>query len=207
MRSTHQTLAAALLVLTVAPAAAQSAARDSGLILSSVSQALSRPPLEVESLSLTVDLSERVLYVMDGDEVVRRYPVAVGAEGYPTPRGQYRISRLIWNPWWRPPASAWARNRRAEPPGSPANPMGRVKIFFREPDFYIHGTGLPSSLGRAASHGCIRLRNVDAAELGRLLMADGRAERDADWFRGVAENASTSREVRLSRSVPLRVRA
>jgi L,D-transpeptidase ErfK/SrfK len=198
---------AAVLVAAAIPAHAQSAARDSGLILSTLSQAVSRAPLEVEDLSITVDLSDRVLYVLDGERVVRRYPVAVGAADYPTPRGSFRISRMIWNPSWRPPASGWARSRKPEAPGAPGNPMGRIKIFFREPDFYIHGTGTPSSLGRAASHGCIRLRNVDAAELGRLLMASTGTERDRNWFRRVVDESSTSHEVRLARGVPLRVRA
>lgn len=200
--------AVGLAALTGGTAAAQDTApRDTGLILGTFAQAVTRTPPEVEELSLLVDLSARRLYVLDGERVIRRYPVAVGADDFPTPRGQFRVNRLIWNPSWRPPASAWARDRRPEPPGSPSNPMGRVKIFFQEPDFYIHGTGHASSLGRPASHGCIRMRNADAAEVGRLIMAYGQAHREDDWFQAMLEQSDSSREVSLRRVVPLRIRA
>jgi lipoprotein-anchoring transpeptidase ErfK/SrfK len=208
MRFLTTTLTAGLLAgLATAPVGAQSAPRDTGLILSSVEQAVNAPLPEVESLSLLVDLSARTLFVMDGRRVVRRYPVAVGGDEFPTPRGEFGVRRMIWNPSWRPPPSGWARDHHYEPPGSPGNPMGRVKIFFQEPDFYIHGTGLASSLGRPASHGCIRMRNTDAAEVARMIMANGGARRDADWFRETLGNPTTSREVTLARRVPLVVRA
>jgi lipoprotein-anchoring transpeptidase ErfK/SrfK len=205
MRLIQGLLATAL--LAGAATAQDTAPRDTGLILGSFAQAVTRTPPAVEELALLVDLSARRLYVMDGERVIRRYPVSVGAADFPTPRGQFRVSRLIWNPSWRPPPSAWARDRTPEPPGSPSNPMGRVKIFFREPDFYIHGTGHASSLGRPASHGCIRMRNADAAEVGRILMAYGQAHREEDWFEAMLVQSDTSREVTLRRGVTLRIRA
>ena len=155
-------LPAFLALTTVSRSLAQTAPRDTGLIIASVAQAVSRAPMEVEDLSLIVDLSDRKLFVMDGSRVVRQFPVSVGAADFPTPQGTFHISRLIWIPSWTPPPSAWARDHKPEAPGSPGNPMGRVKIFFQEPDYYIHGTLLPSSLGRPASHGCVRMRNADA---------------------------------------------
>ena len=200
-------LPAFLALTAVSRGLAQTAPRDTGLIISSVAQAVSRAPMEVEDLSLIVDLSDRRLFVMDGSRVVRQFPVSVGAADFPTPQGTFHISRLIWNPSWTPPPSAWARDHKPEAPGSPGNPMGRVKIFFQEPDYYIHGTLLPSSLGRPASHGCVRMRNADAAELGRLLMEEGGATRDAAWFDSMVEDAGTSRPVTLPSPVQLRVRA
>jgi lipoprotein-anchoring transpeptidase ErfK/SrfK len=183
------------------------APRDTGLIVSTMEGAVSRPVDKAERLAVMVDLSERTLMVMDGQRVMRRFPVSIGAAGYPTPQGSFSIRHMIWNPSWRPPPSGWARGKTYEPPGSPGNPMGRIKIFFRAPDFYIHGTGLTSSLGRPASHGCIRMRNVDAAELGRILMEHGGASRNAEWFQKTLAEANTSREVRLARPVPVRIRA
>ena len=206
-------LMAAVAVLAAAPgtvnaqAPRHTAPRDTGLILGSIEAAISQPMRRIESMALVVDLSDRRLYVTSGDQVVKEYMVSVGEEAYGTPSGQFRIQRMIWNPSWTPPPSAWARDKKPEPPGSPGNPMGRVKMFFREPDYYIHGTGLTSSLGNARSHGCIRMRNIDAVELARMLMMNGGADRGQDWYQETITNATTSREVTLSRPVTVRVRA
>ena len=47
-------------------------------------------------------------------------------------RGDFSVRRVIWNPRWVPPNSKWARGKKPMGPG-PDNPMGRVKIFFKEP--------------------------------------------------------------------------
>ncbi|HEX5727345.1 MAG TPA: L,D-transpeptidase family protein [Longimicrobiaceae bacterium] len=203
------TLVLGLGVLAV-PAAAQppnaTAPRDTGLILGSLEAAIARPVEAVEDFSLLVDLSDRRLYVLSGDEVVRTYPVAVGLESYPTPPGDYRIRRMEWNPSWRPPPSEWARDETPKGPGEPGNPMGRVKIFFREPDYYIHGTGLTSSLGNARSHGCIRMRNIDAVDLARVVMIHGGSDRPAAWYEQTLEQKGTTRTVALERPIPVKVR-
>ena len=97
------------------------------------------------------DLSAREIHLYEGDEHVRSYPVAIGSPKYPTPKGSYRIRKLVWNPAWIPPDSKWARKETAKGPGERGNPMKVVKIFFREPDYYIHGTGDTDSLGDAAA--------------------------------------------------------
>jgi lipoprotein-anchoring transpeptidase ErfK/SrfK len=189
-----------------AEASGQPAPRDTGLILSTPAAAIAAPVQRYKDMSLLVDLSDRMLFVLSEGEVVRRYPVSVGAEGYGTPAGAYRISHMIWNPGWVPPPSAWARSYKPEPPGSPGNPMGRVKMFFREPDLYIHGTALPSSLGRARSHGCVRMRNTDAVELARMVMVNAGEPKTPEWFQETIEKADTSREVRLPRPMRVRIR-
>jgi lipoprotein-anchoring transpeptidase ErfK/SrfK len=210
MRNGWILMAAAL--LAAAPAAEaqraqHTAPRDTGLILGSVEAAIRTPVRRMENLAVTVDLSDRRLYVTSGTTVVREYMVSVGEEGYNTPDGQFTIQRMIWNPSWTPPPSAWARDKKPEAPGSPGNPMGRVKMFFREPDYYIHGTGLTSSLGNARSHGCIRMRNIDAVELARILMINGGADRPLEWYEETLANATSSRNVTLPRPVTVRVRA
>ncbi|MBW3571789.1 MAG: L,D-transpeptidase [Gemmatimonadetes bacterium] len=160
-----------------------------------------------DGFSVTVDLSDRMLYVSRRGETVREYRVAVGQRRHPTPTGSYNVRRLIWNPRWVPPDADWAREKRAREPGDPRNPMGRVKIFFRAPDYYIHGTRETDSLGRAESHGCIRMRNADVIELARMVMENGGERRSAGWFQRVINRVSNTQDVRLSRPVPLRVRA
>jgi lipoprotein-anchoring transpeptidase ErfK/SrfK len=198
-------LAAASLAVP-AGAEGQSAPRDTGLILSTPEAAIASPVRRYKDMSLLVDLSDRTLFVLSEGEVVRRFPVSVGQEGYSTPPGTYRIGHMIWNPRWVPPNSSWAREHHAEPPGSPGNPMGRVKMFFREPDLYIHGTALPSSLGRARSHGCVRMRNTDAVELARIVMVNAGEPKTPEWFQQTIEKADTSREVQLPRPMRVRVR-
>jgi lipoprotein-anchoring transpeptidase ErfK/SrfK len=151
-----------------------------------------------EGFYLSVDLSERTLYVMKDGEQVEAYPVAIGRPAHPTPTGEYRIRRLVWNPRWVPPDARWARHRRPRSPGDPRNPMGRVKLFFKDPDLYIHGTHDVDSLGSAESHGCLRMRNSDAIALARTVMRNGGSPRDPGWFRRVVQRVTSTREVGLS---------
>lgn len=150
---------------------------------------------------LTVDLSDRNLSVVKNDETVRSYQVAIGTEDHPTPKGDFRISRVIWNPKWVPPNSKWARGKQARGPGDPRNPMGRVKMFFVTPDYYIHGTREEDSLGRAESHGCIRMRNSEVIDLARIVMENGGEQREPGWFQRVINRVRSTQEVRLSEPV------
>jgi lipoprotein-anchoring transpeptidase ErfK/SrfK len=125
------------------------------------------------AVQLTVDLSARELYVIEGGEVARTYSVAVGTRKHPTPQGTFRTGRIDWNPRWVPPDSEWARKEKPRAPGDPKNPMRGVKIYFRAPAYYIHGTNAPGSIGEAASHGCIRMREEDAKSLARWIESNG----------------------------------
>ncbi|HEX6135273.1 MAG TPA: L,D-transpeptidase [Longimicrobiales bacterium] len=120
-----------------------------------------------EGLRLVVNVPANRLYVYENGVRTRTYAVSVGLRGYETPRGSYRIREVIWNPWWHPPESNWARGRQPEPPGE-SNPMGRVKLNFG-PLLYIHGTSAYQSLGNPASRGCVRMRNSDVIELAQLV--------------------------------------
>jgi lipoprotein-anchoring transpeptidase ErfK/SrfK len=125
------------------------------------------------NVRLQVSLSARTLKVIEKGRVVRTYGVAVGRPRNPTPTGSFRTGRIVWNPSWQPPRVWWARNKRPQPPGAPENPMQGVKIYFRAPDYYIHGTNNPGSIGSAASHGCIRMTEGDAKALARRIQKAG----------------------------------
>ena len=158
-------------------------------------------PRPSATLSLQVDLSARELSVIENGDVTNVYPVAIGRPSYPTPAGTFRIRRIIWNPRWVPPDSEWARNKKTREPGDPANPMGKVKIFFSEPDYYIHGTHETDSLGEAESHGCLRMRNSDVATLARKVMNAGGKPVSPSWVRRMVNRIRSTREVRLSAPV------
>src|SRR5678815_5750008 len=90
--------------------------------------------------------------------------------------------RLVWNPTWVPPKEGWAKGKSAKGAGDPKNPMKVVKIFFKEPDYYLHGTADEHLLGDPASHGCIRLSSADAYALARLVMENGGAAKPDSWY-------------------------
>lgn len=154
---------------------------------------------------IEVSLSERRLTLYDGGERVKSYAIAIGKPSHPTPTGTFSVSRIVWNPGWVPPDREWARGEKPRAPGERGNPMQGVKIYFREPAYYIHGTNSPASIGEAASHGCIRMQTSEAVDLARRLMEMTGAGRDDGWYRRVTSGGSST-EVRLPRSVAMIIR-
>ena len=158
-------------------------------------------------IRLVVDLSERTLTVLHDGEVEETFAVAVGKRGHSTPTGTFRINRVVWDPAWVPPNEEWAEDRERKGPGDPDNPMQGAKLFFRYPDYYIHGTNAPESIGTRASHGCIRMRKGDVERLARLVQEHGGASRSGDWYERVIAQDSRSTPVSLPRPVTLTIRA
>jgi lipoprotein-anchoring transpeptidase ErfK/SrfK len=140
-----------------------------------------------------------------GDETIESYSIAIGKDSKPTPAGDFKIRKIVWNPAWIPPDEKWARGKKPEAPGAKANPMKLVKIFFREPDYYIHGTGDLESLGDAASHGCLRMDPDDAYRVARDIMEHGGQPRDENWFWRVLHFRSETKTVYLKQPIPIRV--
>lgn len=124
-------------------------------------------PQRAPDLHLVLNIPANRIDVFEKGQKTRSIDVSVGKRGHETPAGSYRISSVIWNPWWHPPDSKWARDEKVTPPG-PDNPMGKVKINFA-PLLYIHGTMYEDRLGAPASHGCIRMGKDDLLELTRLI--------------------------------------
>jgi lipoprotein-anchoring transpeptidase ErfK/SrfK len=124
-------------------------------------------------MRLVANLSDRELSVIENGEVVATYGIAIGRPSHPTPTGNFRTGDIVWNPSWTPPPTDWARNKTYQPPGADANPMQGVKIYFRAPYYFIHGTNNPGSIGEAASHGCIRMTADDAVNLAKRIERAG----------------------------------
>lgn len=157
-------------------------------------------------LTLRADLGARILIVQRGDSTLKTYAVAVGQDRYPTPVGTFTISKIVWNPSWRPPPDAeWAKGKTAKGPGDPGNPMKVVKIFFQDPDYYIHGTGDVESLGSAASHGCLRMDPSEVADLAKLIMEHGGAPHDENWFWRILHSRREEKVVYLDNPVSLTI--
>jgi lipoprotein-anchoring transpeptidase ErfK/SrfK len=105
---------------------------------------------------VVVRRSSRRLYLYSGMRFVRRFRIAVGMPAYPTPLGRFYIVVRERNPTWNPPNRDWAAGAEPIPPG-PGNPLGTRWMGLSAPGIGIHGTPTPSSIGTAASHGCIRM--------------------------------------------------
>ena len=155
-------------------------------------------------LRLEVDLSERALRVVEDGNVIDQFQVAIGDSEYPTPQGKFTIRKVIWNPAWVPPDSKWARKKTPKPPGHPDNPMKRVKMFFKEPDYYIHGSDDIDSLGHAESHGCIRMSPEEVTRLAQLVMEHGGKPMPEPWYRRIFRRKET-KVVYLKMAVPIEV--
>jgi lipoprotein-anchoring transpeptidase ErfK/SrfK len=157
-------------------------------------------------ISLHADLSSRMLSVKRDNETIKTYQIAVGQPRYPTPPGRYSIRKIVWNPSWRPPpGAAWAKGKTAKGPGDPGNPMKVVKIFFKEPDYYIHGTDDVESLGGAESHGCLRMDPSEVADLAKLVMTEGGQPREENWFWRIIHFRREEKVVYLDNPVSLTV--
>lgn len=119
-------------------------------------------PAIVQPIKLVIRLSERRVYVYQGDEVQTSYPIAVGKDGWETPTGRYAVMSMQENPAWQSPFTGDVM------PAGRNNPLGDRWIgFWTDGNNVIgfHGTPNEGSVGRAASHGCIRMFNRDVREL------------------------------------------
>lgn len=106
---------------------------------------------------IVVSLEDRRLALIEDGAVRKIYTVGVGKATTPTPVGTFTIERRVMNP------SYWHAGRRT-PPG-PANPVGSRWMGLSISGYGIHGTNEPGSIGKASSHGCIRMAKADLEEL------------------------------------------
>jgi lipoprotein-anchoring transpeptidase ErfK/SrfK len=117
---------------------------------------------------IIVDTSENRLYFVLGNGKAVMYRIASAKKGFEW-QGSHEVSAKAKWPDWRPPQSM--RKRRPDLPafmaGGPDNPLGARAIYLGSSIYRIHGTNEPSSIGKAASSGCIRMLNEDVSELYR----------------------------------------
>lgn len=110
---------------------------------------------------IVVSIADRKLVLVHGERVVKVYDVAVGRRTTPSPSGEFTIESRVANPTWYGP-------KQVVGPGE-ANPLGTRWLGLSAKGYGIHGTNVPNSIGKAASHGCIRMRNADVEELFELV--------------------------------------
>ena len=108
--------------------------------------------------NVLVDKSQNLLTLKSGEEVVKTYRCSTGAGGI-TPTGTYKIVNRMIDPVWKGIVA----------PGDPENPLGTRWLGFDLPQYGIHGTNQPETIGQPVTKGCVRLVNSDAEELYTLL--------------------------------------
>lgn len=102
---------------------------------------------------IVVSLSQRRLYLFEGNRLIRSYPVGIGQIATRTPTGTYTIINKVPYPY------SW--------PGGPLSAYGTMWMGLSRPGYGIHGTNRPDSIGRMVSRGCIRMYNQDVEDLAR----------------------------------------
>jgi len=106
---------------------------------------------------IVISIPDRKLAVVEGERVVRIFGTAVGAPKSPSPTGTFQIINHVTDPTW------YTKGKVVAP--GPANPLGTRWMGLSQKGYGIHGTNSPSSIGKNASHGCIRLKNADVEAL------------------------------------------
>ena len=116
--------------------------------------------------SIIVDTHTNNLYYVLGMDRAVMYRIASAKPGFEW-QGTNKVSAKTQWPDWRPPVEMQAR--RPELPtfmaGGPKNPLGARAIYLGSTIYRIHGTNEPTSIGKSASSGCIRMLNDDVSEL------------------------------------------
>jgi len=129
--------------------------------------------------TVLVSVPDRKLAVLEDGNLVATFPVAVGAAGSPSPSGEFQIVNRVSHPTYYHTGTVI--------PSGKDNPLGTRWVGLSRKSYGIHGTNAPRSIGHAASHGCIRLRNRDMERLFSMLRVGDwveiRGERDEEVAR------------------------
>jgi len=115
------------------------------------------PSAQTVTRTILVSLADRRLALLEDGVVKSVYPVAVGKDTTPSPTGTLTIVARVANP-------TYYHNGKVIPPG-PENPVGTRWMGLSDKGYGIHGTNEPRSIGKAASHGCIRMSRRDLEDL------------------------------------------
>jgi lipoprotein-anchoring transpeptidase ErfK/SrfK len=124
---------------------------------------------------IVISIADRKLALMEYGQVLKTYPIAVGTRRTPSPDGDFVIVNHAKDPVYR-------HGDKEVPPGDD-NPLGSRWMGLSLKGYGIHGTNVQSSVGKAVSHGCFRMRKQDVEELYTMVQVGDtvtvRRERDA----------------------------
>ncbi len=123
---------------------------------------------------IIVDKSREQIVAKDGDgNTIATYPATIGSNQTPSPKGTHEVVAIATEPTYSyKPDENFTQGDNTEPlslPPGPNNPVGLVWIDLSKPTYGLHGSGDPASIGKTASHGCVRMTNWDALELAGMV--------------------------------------
>lgn len=129
-----------------------------------------------KAAKVVVSKGDRVLMLHDSEgRMVAQYPASTGSDHDPLPIGSWKITGVSRNPSYNyNPQLFWdaaAGDKKVKIAAGPNNPVGVAWIDLSKEHYGIHGTPLPSQIGKTESHGCIRLTNWSASEVAQLVAA------------------------------------
>jgi lipoprotein-anchoring transpeptidase ErfK/SrfK len=136
---------------------------------------VARPPIAKSAgMIVRVSKSAGAVEAVDGNgTILARYPATTGSAHDPLPLGKWKINGVSRNPSFHyNPDLFWdaeANETKEKLAPGPNSPVGVVWIDLSKPHYGIHGTPVPSTIGKTSSHGCIRLTNWDALELAQIV--------------------------------------
>jgi len=121
--------------------------------------------------SIVIKTHARKLYYILDSWTAYEFPIAVGKKPKDRFYGVFEISAKSKWPSWRPTPSMLEEdpNLPEVVKGGRSNPLGARALYLGDSPYRIHGTNNPRSIGRFASHGCIRMYNRDVKELYKLV--------------------------------------
>jgi hypothetical protein len=114
---------------------------------------------------IIINIPSRTLDLYKGGKLINTYPVGVGRSQFQTPVGEFSVIRKVLNPGWENPYKPVGHVRIQ---AGHTNPLGTRWIGFKadnKGEYGIHGTDMPSSVGKFSSHGCVRMQVKDAEEI------------------------------------------
>jgi lipoprotein-anchoring transpeptidase ErfK/SrfK len=127
-----------------------------------LSTTTTKPKVTSFKKHILVSLKQRKVYLYNNMKLEKTYRCAIGMKAYPTPKGTFYIGKKRKNPDWHRGSAAWAQSMPAYIGPGPSNPLGTRALYVYKKNgadtgVRFHGTTKTSSIGHAASHGCMRM--------------------------------------------------
>jgi hypothetical protein len=152
-----------------------SAAQIGPATTQTASMASAQPVSDEHTRQIIISIADRRLALLEDGKLIKTYPIAVGTHSTPSPDGEFTIINHAVDPVYR------HKGKEIEPGKN--NPLGNRWMGLSLKGYGIHGTNVPGSIGKPASHGCFRMARLDVEDLyNRVKVGDTviiRRERDA----------------------------
>lgn len=126
---------------------------------------------------IEIDKPGRAVRAYDAqNQIIAYYPATIGSSEAPAPRGEFQVRAIAFDPTYhydpeRLPTFGQRDHGALDVAAGPNNPVGAIWIALSLETYGIHGAPDPSTVSKSQSHGCVRLTNWDALELGHAVRA------------------------------------